>query len=150
MSTKEQNGAYGWCVCVCVCVCSSSTSFPYSRLLVVQAMLCKECRLPPCGSALLERLDLRFALVFVGICSFPFLKVLFFLPLDEDGGGWLLGLWRSSMNMSRDLDSRSQVDHASSINASSPASLHSLDCVVNLLTPATRPAHRLSAGVRKV
>lgn len=42
------------------------------------------------------------------------------------------------------------IDHASSISASSPASLHSLECLVNLFTPAIRPAHRLSDGVRNV
>lgn len=40
--------------------------------------------------------------------------------------------------------------HASSMSASSPASLQSRLCFVSRLTPATRPAQRLSAGVRKV
>lgn len=43
-----------------------------------------------------------------------------------------------------------EAAQVSSINASSPASLHSLECFVNRLTPAMRPAQRLSAGVRKV
>ena len=42
------------------------------------------------------------------------------------------------------------VHHASSIRASSPASLQSLDCFVNLFTPDTLPAQRLSEGVRNV
>lgn len=40
--------------------------------------------------------------------------------------------------------------HASSMRASSPASLHSREYLVKRFTPLTRPAHRLSAGVRNV
>lgn len=51
--------------------------------------------------------------------------------------------------LGRDVDSR-PCHHASSIKASSPASLHSRECFVIRFTPATLPAHRLSAGVRNV
>lgn len=36
------------------------------------------------------------------------------------------------------------------MSASSPASRQSRDCLVNLFTPVTLPAHKLSAGLRNV
>ena len=63
-----------------------------------------------------------------------------FLFLEREAVRAVLQVWHH----------RQIARHASSINASSPASLHSLECFVSFFTPAIRPAHRLSDGVRNV